>query len=261
MLKDALELIHETARRADGIYDCGVEPSHVYFTRRPDGGLERHEAEPGPVAYRFFTLDDFAKGVRDLGGADVGKRGAVFAGRGAVVAVLDEGGDRRDRLSMELPQSHEFRGLARLGENRTIFKHDAFIRLLRVDLAGCLEDGVLATFRNVKHENNQAGASVVGTGKESVSLDVRRNLLFDGKDAPDEITVSVHVYRDLPDLFDDDARVPIRCVVEVDVLAPAFTLIPLAGECERAQRDTDSRIQEKLRDALPEGMRVLCGKV
>lgn len=257
-LADAVKLVQETAVAADrkDIVDCRHEPPGYYYRRDPENKLDLVKAKMPPRQHEFFTVDEFARAVPPFA-RDTCKP-IVFCGRGQVVALLDEESDRQERLSVKLPLSAEFERLVTARATRAVFDQRGFISLLRIDLAGCIEEGVIRTFRNLKFSRDDEGNSVIEHAREQMGRTVKRELAADGADEiPEDITVCVCVYRDMADGVH---RMDVECAVQLDIEDGTFCLIPLAGVLESAQQETDAMILKDLREVLGDTATVLCGK-
>lgn len=246
---DTLELIQSTAVKASGddIVKVSYEPSHVYFIRnRTTGELAKHEAAPAIRGYHLSTIDDVVEAVKAFATKVPKADPVVFCGRGKITAILDEGTGRRERLVMDLPMSGEFEKLKEL-ERRSPMAQKQFVSTLRISLAGSVDPAVVSTFRDLKFSRSEDGESAQTNSKETVGRKVRMELAGGGKPIPDEIDVTPFVYRDL---VDEPLRQKVRCAIDVNLDDSTFTLVPLAGELERAQRQTDLWIKSHLIAAL-----------
>lgn len=264
MLKELFDAVCGLARTSaqPSVFKVESEPADVYRIKYADGTLsEPITAQPGPRNYVLHSLEHFADAVEraiEQGTEAADAHALVFCGRGSVVAVLDETTHRRERLRIHLPESTEFTTLKTLERNRAAMDQETLIKRLRIDLALAVQATDLAAFRAIKFEKRTAGQATVQTGASTLGMDVERKVTCGDKAPPDEITVNVCVYRDLADV---EYRKPVRCAVDTDLEKQTFTLIPMAGEIERAQAETDQQIHDKLIDLLTAGVDVLCGAV
>lgn len=264
MLKELFDAVCELARKSvqPTTFHPAAEPPDVYRIQNTDGVLsDLIIAQPRPRGYVLYSLEHFADAVEramQQGPAAADANTLVFCGRGGVLAVLDETTNRREMLKVNLPESTEFTTLKTLERQRAAMDQETLIKRLRIDLALAVAPADLATFRAIKFEKRTAGQASVQTGASTLGLDVERKITCDGKAPPDEITVNVCVYRDLAG---EEYRKPVRCAVDTDLEKQTFTLIPMAGEIERAQAETDQQIHDKLVDLLPTGVDVVCGAV
>lgn len=261
MNADAIKAIQDIAVKAHGqdIVTTTHEPSHVYFLRdRATGNLDRKEAAPAIRRYRLSTIEDMVEAVKSFASKVEKARPVVFCGRGDITAILDENAGRRERLVMELPMSGEFEKLKEL-ERRSPMQQKQFVSTLRISLAGSVDPAVVSTFRDLKFSKSDNGESNIGNSAQTVGRKVQMEIAGGGKPIPDEIEVTPFVYRDL---VDESLRQKIRCAIDVNLDDATFTLVPLAGELERAQRQTDLWIKAHLiraLDAKTSPVDVFCG--
>ena len=252
MLKEAIQHIEDLCRAAgEMVFSTPVEPE-AYFMRGKDGLLVKHAAPLPLRSYAAFTLPDLADQVKHFG-AD--GNNVVFVGNGAVTAILDEDKRRREQVRFGLTKTSEFETLKHQRSSRPGHTQKEFINLLRVELAGCAPPQLIASVRNLKFSRSSDGQSHVGTGKESVSSEVKRSLLTEGGDPlPDEVAITVNVYEEWRSKSGE-----IRCSLDVDIDEAELRLIPMAGELERLQRETDTAIAEVLRQELGDIAAVFLG--
>lgn len=289
MLAEALNTFVELVRKSQDcqIVNLEAEPDDVYgILNRQTGEVERREAEPEPRYHQLYTLDDFVAAVkwfrrdRRPGPDEVTEEGrsfasdtvglpSVFCGRGAVRAVLDEPDPRREGAYMLLERSPEFsfldpHGAAVSGSDDQAFSHPrehaAFINMLRIDLGQAVDPADLLAFRNMEIETAAERESDQQPGRQALSTRVQRQLLAGGKEIPEEITLSLFVYRDLVEPA-EELRQKVRVAVIIDLEARTFTMRPICGELERAQRDTDAWVRTYLEKELGDEARVFCGAV
>jgi len=241
-----------------------AEPEHVYYLVQ-NGQADRRVAEPPPRANVMFSPLDLVKYLGFVLG-QYKTDAAIFVGRGLVTAVLNERGDRRDQIIQNLALGHAFIALRGRELQRTGMTHRAFLQLLRIDLAGCIDGDSVELFRSLKLSTSGNTESSIRSGKESLGKAVASEALLSGKPIPEELPVALCVYEDLP-----DRRQVVKCAVVSDLQEMTFALIPLAGELDRAQRETDTEIAEGLRQLLMAftgtdlvkalaGVQVFCGQ-
>lgn len=101
---------------------------------------------------------------------------------GGVVAVLDDE-DRRDTVTLELLAADEFRTLLQVAERSGCaarnYDQQSFVRLLRVELAGCLEDPtVIGSLRQLDWEKAEKGHATSQHGKESLGKSIQAKVAF-----------------------------------------------------------------------------------
>jgi len=259
MLAEAIEAIRGMAVREGATLEkhfvkppADTEPDYVYFQRNLEGLLEKKTAGIGPRAYTLYRVKDFISAVIRLPAA----KQAVFVGQTGIIAILDEEGDRRDRVSMPLTMTNPYLNLVKCQTGGMTKPQDDFIDFLRIDLAGCVMPDVVSLFRQLKFTNNSSGDATYETGRQQVSRSVLREIVGNGKEIPDEIVVKVAVYEEL---WGDSLQWPVSCAVAIDFDKGKFTLIPLAGQLNKARIMTQENIADTIAMGLPEAL-VVCGE-
>ncbi|MEK6797379.1 MAG: hypothetical protein AABZ12_00275 [Planctomycetota bacterium] len=258
--KESLELIRKNFMPR--ILVPSSERAGVYFTVDGDGKLYKHASEPAPRDYKTFTLDDFIRGCTELR-AEV-REGCeskllVACGCERVTGLLDERDRRQERITLPLPHASEYALLRNLRSSRTPLDQKRFISMLRIELSGCVDRTLIGAFRRLKFSQSDSGESVVENAREALSRSVKKEAAAGGEggEIAEECTLHVCIYRDL---VAAGWTQPIRCAIETDLDGPTFTMIPMAGELETAQRLTDEKIRERLAVALPTAT-VICGAI
>jgi hypothetical protein len=112
-----------------------------------------------------------------------------------------------------------------------MFDQKAFIKLLRIDLAGCLgpAGNLLDVVRQVKFKQHQSGEGVIQHGKASVGRAIQSELTGAGT-IPEEATLDVPVFAGPL----ARRRYRVDCAIEVDPATEKFQLIPFPGAVEAA---------------------------
>ena len=252
MSKETLELIQQTAVRARGLDVVPVdqEPRHVYYLRQADGELKRCEAAVEPRDHELYSLDDVVAAVKLWGG----DAPVVFCGRQGIRVALGDLGARRDTLQMTLEYSEQFVRLESVSEQPMMQK--GFLDLLRIELFGCVPAEFVLQIRNLKFGKHVDGTGVIGDSKESLGQQVQREILTGGAELPSGVTVTTGVYKDL---IGQAPPAAIECALRLDLSELTLTLVPKAGELNRAVREADAWLRDYLANRLPD-VTVLCGR-
>jgi len=261
MLAEVIEFIRGMAVREAGTLEKhfvlppeGTEPEYVYFQRNAAGLLERKTADIGPRAYTVYRVKDFIAALGRLPGGDR----LVCVGKQSVTGLLSEKEDRRERAEMPLTHSRPVRELLCLAVEQKSLSQDAFIDFLRIKLAGCVDSDVVSLFRQLKFTNNSSGESSIETGRQQISRSVLKEMVANGREIPDEIVVKVLVYEEL---WGDMQSItwPVTCAVVIDFDRGKFTLVPLAGQLNKARIMTLENLADTIAAGLPEAL-VVCGE-
>jgi len=220
-----------------------------------NGQVVSTETAPPPRGHSVKSLADVVA-LANRFAADDGKATdtdgppAVWYDENAVVLVIDDDGHRLETATLALETSDVFRVLECLAKTKAKHDQKAFIRLLRVELAGTLDPVVLLEkVRKVRFENGVTTEAVSARQRESMGRSITSQVSTDGGDLPDEVTLSVPVYK----TAGERAPVPFRCSVEVDPADGTFRLLPLPDELERVRQVAVARIAERLVDGLEHG--------
>jgi len=225
------------------------EPGHVYYLSDPkDGRSERFEALPAVRKLNFFTIDDICEAAALFGNDN----SVALCGNAAIYVSIDELGDRRGGLHMDLPHTEQFRVLA----ERTLCSLDQneFVRVLANDLFGCVNKCDIDIIRNLKFGQKVEGAAKASTSSSSINRSVVKDVTSGGSEIPESITVNTSVYEHLPSLVAN-----IECAIVTDLDDITFALKPCAGQLVVASQAADTEVAAQLREKMPKGMRVFCG--
>jgi hypothetical protein len=227
ILADAIGAVAELAVKANGSQDKvefvrpPSEPEHVYVAVGTDGTISRFAAEPKPRKHNLATVAEVVDFSQEKGEPETT---VIWYDRSAVVVILDDA-TRRDVARVNLQYTPQLGRLLKLEKDKPAFNQKDFVRLLRIDLAGCLTDArLLEWVRSVRFTSTANAAGVMRHGRESMGRDIDDEVLSEqGQDCPEEVLLNVRIFDD-PIL----TRVwPIRCAVEIDAPNQTFGLVPL----------------------------------
>jgi hypothetical protein len=172
-----------------------------------------------------------------------------------VVMVIDDAGHRLETATLALEVSDTFAVVQMLRKDKPWYTQPDFVRLLRVDLAGTLDQAVLLN-RVRKLVIGQKTTTEVGRRGESFGHEINA-LAGANTDPPDEVDLVLPVFKTPR----EQTPVYVACTVDVEVAMPKpFRLIPKPDEVERVLQVAVGAIGERLRAGLPEGMACYHGK-
>lgn len=246
MIADALKYLIELGEKAQAPIKLDVpDPRQVYYAI--GGESAEYDLPEPPRDHRPGTLEDLISlANRFAEDVDEACRPVAWYGPEAVVLVLDDDGHRVERATLTLHHSDAFMRLVALRAGGPWFEPKPFVRLLRVDLAGTLDPGVLLErVRRVKFDNGQVTTSETTRTRESLGREIVSNVVAAGE-IPEEVTLSVPVYR----TPGEAERYPFRCAVEVDPAMGRLQLLPLPDEVERVTALAVASIGARLRAGL-----------
>lgn len=261
MINDAfVQKIQELATSACAIRQMNVdrEPPWVYFiVDQAKGTVQRMEAAPAPRRYVAYRLADVSALVRQFQAQSA--MTFVWCGRGKVHVTLDEAGTRREAITMAAPPSKAFERLKALEAEREPMDQRAFLELLRVELAGCVEDDFVALVRDLRFAANSEGLGQIQAGKESLGKKVMQEVVSGGRTIPDFVVATVPVYEDLVDESGRVFSVEVKCALSIDLSQQTLMLVPLPEQLTAAQRGADEWIYKTLSPLGSDTVKVFCG--
>lgn len=250
-----------------GMVLSGFPPHIAHLWNFREGKLERHISPPHPREYEAATVESLAKLINEFVGNDElhpripeGATSAtlrnplvfVWIHHGRVIVTLDETGERRERLGLELVQSEPFRALTALAGNWVGQRE--FVEALRVHVNGVYSpETVIDTIRSLRWSQNEEGDSTVQTGRARFGRRVEAAIAgVADKDLREieDLTVTIPVYSNLFDEGPGWAPSPIlstfRCAVDVHPTEQKIILKLKAGELDRHLRDLDRKVHDML---------------
>lgn len=212
------------------------------------GKMMQVDAPIEPRNIDAHSLDDLTAMISGL--HEDGDVPVVYVNEGCAMAVMDHRGHRVEFVTFSLKPSDVWLSVKAMKEWKT---QKDFIRLLKIELAGCLpENALLDIVRKVKFENGVTVAQEVKKNRESLGKEITSKVET-AVEIPDYVRLSVPVYKSLGERETYD----LTCSVEIDpTRVDAFRLAPIPDAIETVQQAAVQSILERLRDSLPEG--VLC---
>lgn len=173
-----------------------------------------------------------------------------------VVLVLNDTGHRDQLATLTLAESDVFARLAEIRRTREWFEQKAFVRLLRVELAGTLEPvALLEKVRKLRWENGVTTSGHVTRQQESLGREIQSKVSAEGE-LPEEVTLLVPVYK----TPGEAGRLPLRCTVDADPALGKLQLLPLPDEVERVRALAVQSIGMRLVAGLPETIPAYYGR-
>lgn len=216
------------------------EPSHIYFMRDEEGRLVARQAEPTP---RANTASSLTAIVEMMGAGSEPVISEAWYSRDGVTLFLDAK-TRRDRVTLPVSISPQMKKLIELQSSQPTFSQSAFLKLLRIDLYGCLGSAgnLVEIVRRVKFKATQQAEGAVGHGSVSLGRAITAEVTGTGT-IPETVTLDVPVFANA--CF-SNIREAVVCAVEPNAETNTFQLIPLPGEIERAVARGEGEIGEMI---------------
>lgn len=243
MLRDAIEYIsnNATAARRANIVTVPSWPKDVAALVKPDGTVERLLAPEPPFRGTLCGLDDVVDYIA-FARERFETSPVVWVGADSVVVQSDQE-TARDAMVCPLEMDSGFKYLLTPRQ----LDQDAMVDLLRLDLAGAVptETNLLGRVRAVKWRSTESGHGEISSGRESMGREIEREVVGDGQTFPDEVVLSIPVYRNV-----DGARNrhSVPCAFVVKPAARSFALRPIGGAAEAALRYSLAGIVSSLRN-------------
>lgn len=243
MNADAIELMLNTGRMlAPKIVKAESEPPHVYYRQNIDVSLTKVYAEPIPRSHRAISLAAIIEKAKD--GLDAPE---IWYSRHGVTLFID-GGDRRDRVMLELPLSEQILKLQEWARLRPAMQQSHLIKELRITFRDSLSTAgqIVDILRKVRFNATQAADITIQHGKTSLGKALTAEVTAT-KDLPEYLKLWVPVFA--VGAF-RNIRGIVECALEPDPQSTTFQLIPLPGQIEAAVTAAEEDLGAQLREAL-----------
>lgn len=258
MLDAAMKFLSDLARTAATPQKVeSGDPRRITYAI--NGVLQNARIEPSPRKHTVRQLSDLIALANRFGDPedDAAPEPVVWYDESSVVLVIDDGGHRLETVVFPLVVSDIFELLQAIYRQKSKYDQKAFVRLLRIDLAGTIDPVVLLEkVRRVKFENGVQTTANVAKQRESFGRSITSEVTSDGGDLPDEVTLLVPVYKTMG----RREPVPLRCSVEVDPGEGTFRLLPLPDELERVGHVAVAAVARELSDGLETTIPAYYGK-
>lgn len=235
MIADAIKALADLAVRATTPHkiDSGDTRKLAYVVADQ---MVTIDTEPTPRKHEVKSLDD----ALELANRFANRSPVVWYDEDAVVLVIDDASHRTETATFRLHTSEVFDKLAELHKSKPKLDQKAFVRLLRIDLAGTLDPVVLLNAVRAVRWSSTTDVNV-GKQRESLGRDIEARCT-DGKDLPENVTLNVPVYR----VAGERTPLPCRCSVEVDAADGTFRLLPLPDELDKVRQAAIASIAARL---------------
>ncbi len=255
MIEQALKFLTDLKAQADAPkpIDVGDARKKVYMA---GGACHDYDTDPTPRKHAVNCLGDLIELAARFGTTqpvdgtpDQTYAPVVWFDESAVVLVIDDEGHRLETATLTLAESDVFKTLRALRDDPTgAWKaQKAFIRLLRIDLAGTLDAvQLLNKVRAIEFDNGQTITANRQSQKESLGRTITSEARSKEGDFPEQVTLRAPVYK----TAGERNPLAVRCSVEVDPEEGKFRLMPLPDEIEFVRQFAMASIRERLTDSL-----------
>lgn len=210
----AIVALNDKAHRVVFLQRPG-DPKHVVHLLKADGSIEAQAVEPAPLAIGLETPEAFIAYASQIKNPE---NAIILFSEERILLFLDAG-ERRDRAVCSLTFSPQFE----------FFKTNAcaqwrsqreFVRLLRIDLNGCLlGSNLLELTRQIKWKTRDDGGGAIQHGRESMGRTIEEELYGEGA-IPEEVIVKLPVWEEAT------LAVTVSVAVELNAQDKTFRLTP-----------------------------------
>lgn len=239
MLTDALKYLSKLATDAASpklLVEAAASKTYLV-----DGEAVKLAADPSPIAYTLGTVGALIAFTNDVAAND---DALIFVNEDKIELVLDAKRLRLDRAAVPLVKSAVWERLLKLGSTRQgeWLEHKAFLRLLRVELAGTLPpEALLDRVRRIKFDNGVALTSEQTRKGESISRAIKSEVSGE-LEIPERVVLEAPVYS----TSGERETYAVPCSVEVDPVRGMFCLVPEPDVLVRAQWAALKSIRERI---------------
>jgi len=248
MIAEALQYIATLGRAASDPKELpGLNPRSKTFLI----GGEPKEYPLGEPARRhnvnqLSDVIEMANRFDDVEGCDP----VVWYDESNVTLVIDDDLQRIDTVTFDLVLAEAFETVKSLRQRKPWMSQKDFVRLLKIDLAGCLDPGILLErVRKVRWEQGSTTTGTVTRSSESLGREIAAKV-----DATGEIPELVRLVVPIYSSKGERCAYTLACSVEVDAMTQVFRLLPLPDEIERVQQLAVDAIGDRLVEGLNEGI-------
>ncbi|NUQ53411.1 MAG: hypothetical protein HUU19_12035 [Phycisphaerales bacterium] len=262
-MKQVIEKVTEqersiaTLQKPQKLEVSGIPP---FFTVFWDGNKKSIECFQTPIGHRAYKaadladlarlINEFAGRTRELPGVAGGPVTLehplvfVFVLDGTVHAILDEKGDRRDRIYLKFLQSE---GIIKLREiDGQWLSQVEMLDALRTDINGRYDPNILPLVRRIKFKNDSSGNSEVTMGRVSMGKSIEAAVAGIDGDFPDDVLVELPIYDEFIDENGNAIRFGVSCSLDVDPANQKIRLSCKAGQLAKVMLDADTKMMQAI---------------
>lgn len=237
---------------------AGMPPNHTALYHSTGNRIDVFVPPVGHRSYRAADLADLARLINEFAGRTVSRgsdqNGApssietplvfVFVLNGTVHVILDEKGDRRDRLSLSFKPSDGWNELHTIdGEWQ---KQAAMVDALRTKINGRYSPEIVPLIRKIKFKSDSSGSSEVTTGRVSMGKSIEAAVSGLDGDFPDDVVVELPIYDEFIDENGNALRFGVSCSLDVNPADQTIRLACKAGQLAKALLDADTKMMQAI---------------
>ncbi len=258
--KETLQLIQDTAKKSAEV-KVAPHPNNPEKSLIVGNGTVIPLDTPfvaGPRQHTVESISSFAQAFARWGGAEVlgdtpdsndevnARHANIWMdlGEWQLCFFCDEP-YRRSKVTLNLTPSPQFLLMQSFATERRL-DQKVLVRMLRHDLADCVDPGVLLAFRSVDFQKIVNARAAIEHGKQSMDSDVVAAVT--GEKKPDSFLVNLPLFagREL------DARTRIGLTIDIDCDDRKFVLQAKPGQIEEAMDDARAAVIARLESELAE---------
>lgn len=246
-LKDAIVTIQQTAQAAKQPQITKLDArKNAHETRllMPAGTIETVVEDVPLREHTVFDIDSLAtwsaKPSADGDEAPASDAAHIWHSDEEAILILDDEGYRENTVTLPLPQHPKFTAIA--DQTAGKFSQKSLIDFLRLNLKQEIEEaypGFIATLREIKFSQGQAGASSIQHGKESMGQTIDSQVTGADK-LPEEVTIEVPIWLHL------DCTVKLDFAFDIDTAAAQFSFRPKPGVIDQAMATAQAWLHQRL---------------
>ena len=250
MLKDAFEFLATQFYKSKEarILSTSADGRISYIDQ--DGKVTTITNPPKPRESKVDLVDDLCAAAKSYGAIE---KSSLWLSPAAVVLITDDG-DRRDRVTLPLRESTQWKAIKRLAADPKLDQAE-FIRLLRQDLPGIGGRAeLLASVRNIKFRSSAEGSSNIQHGNESMGR-VIENAVTGANTIPEQVNCILPLYENQGERGEE-----FSVLLDLEIVAAdqEFRLRPLPDSVEGAQNAALEGIRNSITEQL-KGVRIFYG--
>lgn len=244
-LFETIQLIQETAKEtvAAKLLPVPNDPESHLLLRGGKSEMIKTPFVEGPRQHTVESVESFAAafarwgcdGGKDCRPANIWMDLASWS-----LSFFTDEPLRRSKVSLSLKPSPQLKLVQKYADQQSL-EQKALVRILRHDLADCVDAGVLAAFRTVDFQKIATARGVIEHGKQSLDSDIVAQVT--GEKKPESFVVDIPLFA----MKELDARTRIGITIDLDCSASKFILQAKPGHIEMAIDDARAAVLTKLR--------------
>lgn len=243
-LFETIQLIQETAKEAVGV-EIKPMPNDPQKALVIAGGKAVAIDTPfveGPRLHAVESVESFAAAYARWGAATEANIWINLAAWR--LSFFTDEPLRRSSVTLKLTPAPQLLLLQSFAREATR-DQKSLVRMLRHDLAGCVDPGVLAAFRSIDFQKIATARGTIEHAKQSLDSDIVAQVTGDKK--PDEFLVDAPLFA-MKELV--DARTRVGITIDIDCANSKFVLQAKPGHLEMALDDARAAVLTKLENDL-----------